>query len=108
MANSTAKNMMFLPNIAPTATISAENNASRTKVLAVLACGCQLISVLLRSLRFLNALSAAAGSSAVTVDRVVHQRRQRLPARPFGQAGQLVAGLLGVSPDRLLGLHHAR
>ena len=38
--------MMFLPNIAPTATISAENSASRKKVLAVLAPECQLISVL--------------------------------------------------------------
>jgi hypothetical protein len=40
--------MMFLPNIAPTATIRPENNASRKKVFAVLAPECQLISVLLR------------------------------------------------------------
>ena len=38
---------MFLPNNAPTATISAENPASSKNVLAVLACGCQVISVLL-------------------------------------------------------------
>ena len=54
---------MFLPNSAPTATISPENSASRTNVLTVLACGCQLISVLrMLSLRFLNARSAIAGS----------------------------------------------
>ena len=46
-ANSTARNMMFLPNSAPTPTISPENSASNTNVLNVLACGCQLISVLL-------------------------------------------------------------
>src|SRR3954465_9902103 len=107
IANNTARNMMFLPNIAPTATISPENNASRRNVLAVLAPECQLISVLLEGLRFSNAPTAVGGSSAVSVDGVVDQRCQRLPTRPLRQIVQFVAGLPGVPHDGLLGLHHA-
>ena len=42
-ANSTARNRMLLPNSAPTNTISADIPTSNKNVLALLACGCQVI-----------------------------------------------------------------
>ena len=47
MANSTAKNIAVLPNNDPTNTINADMPTNRANVLNLLACGCQVIAVLL-------------------------------------------------------------
>src|SRR4051812_11585944 len=105
MANTRARNMTLRPNSEPRKTISADIPTSSMNVFAVLAAGCQVIEFLLRA----NALSpeinvsnrprGSANRSAVPVNRVVHQRRQRPAARSVGQPGQLVTGLEGITLD---------
>ncbi|WP_264992277.1 hypothetical protein [Mycobacterium montefiorense] len=47
MANINARNIAVLPNNEPTNTIIADMPANNRKVFSLLACGCQVIGVLL-------------------------------------------------------------
>ena len=51
MANSTARNNAALPNNPPTNTISVDMPTKSANVLSRLACGCQVIEVLLANAR---------------------------------------------------------
>src|SRR6185436_14445401 len=113
-ANSTARNMMDLPNSAPTNTISPEKTASNKNVLNRFACGCQVIGPPTQTTDNSNlgsrSLNQRTGGrvwfqSAVSVDRVVDQVGQRKAAWHVRQFGQLVAGLRGVVGDGFLRSH---
>src|SRR5829696_613874 len=115
-ANSTARpRIARLWNSPPMNTISTDIPTSNRNVLALLACGCQVIgaSSLLETGTVFADLTLGRPPrvpycSAVAVHGVVHQRGQRLAAWPFRQVGELVAGLRGVPRHGLLGLGHTR
>src|SRR6202041_2420221 len=102
-AKSTAKNSAVLPNSAPINTINVDIPTNRAKVFNLLACGCQVISVLLRTLVYssLQPIERPGGPSgsrdppqsalAVPADRVVAQRPQRLAAGDVGHKAPLLA-----------------
>src|SRR5215208_3613003 len=109
-ANSTAKpRIALLLNSAPMNTISVDISTSSTNVLALLACGCQVISPSYALFAGLTPQQPpqVPQCSAVPVDCVVHQGGQRLPTRSLRQVGQLVAGLHRVARHRVLGLRHS-
>src|ERR1700761_2017819 len=110
-AKSTARSRAVFPNSAPTNTINVDIPTNRAKVFSLLACGCQVISVLLGELRTLVCCrlqpiqrpGRPAGfrdpphwALAVPADRVVDQRLERPPAGDVGQKSQLLACLGGV------------
>src|ERR1700739_1132826 len=114
-AKSTAKSRAVLPNSAPITTINVDIPTNRAKLFNVLACGCQVISVLLRThsrtlvycllllIQRLKRRWRFRGALTVPADGVCDQRLQRLPAGEIGQKCQLLACLVGILRQEVLG-----